>query len=120
MFQGQSSDGGTFDGQLVQWSVKIVREMPSFLLLKEEEENFFHNLSQSHRLNCDRSEVLINCQRHLVSYVNDVYGLFKNLLGIYEKKKRQLRGKMPKLIQNTPNPCYFLPRSLGLYTSNNS
>ena len=125
MFQGQSPDGGTFAGQLVQWSVKIGREMPSFFLLKEEEDNFFHNLvvylSQSHRLNCDRSEVLINCQRHLVSYVNDVYGLFKNRLDIYEKKERQLRGKMSnKLIQNTPNPSYVLPRSLGLYTSNNS
>ena len=83
MFKDQSSDGGTFDGQLLQWSVKIVRELPSFFLLKEEEENFFHNLvvylSQSHRLNFDRREVHINCQRHLVSYVNDVYGLFKNL-----------------------------------------
>ena len=32
MFQGQSFEGGTFEGQLVQWSVKIVRELPSFSL----------------------------------------------------------------------------------------
>ena len=34
MFKGQSSDGGTFDGQLVQWSVKIVRELLSFFPFK--------------------------------------------------------------------------------------
>ena len=44
MFQGQSFEGGTFVGQLVRWSVKIVRELPSFSLFKEEEDNFFHNL----------------------------------------------------------------------------
>ena len=52
MFQGQSFEGGTFESQLVRWSVKIVRELPSFSLLKEEEDNFFHNLvvylSESH------------------------------------------------------------------------
>ena len=32
MFQGQSFEGGTFEGQLVRWSVKIVRELPSFSL----------------------------------------------------------------------------------------
>ena len=35
MFQGQSSEGGTFEGQLVRWSVKIVRELPSFSSLKK-------------------------------------------------------------------------------------
>ena len=32
MFQGQSFEGGTFESQLVRWSVKIVRELPSFSL----------------------------------------------------------------------------------------
>ena len=31
MFQGQSFEGGTFKGQLVRCSVKIVRELPFFL-----------------------------------------------------------------------------------------
>ena len=30
MFQGQSFEGGTFESQLVRWSAKIVRELPSF------------------------------------------------------------------------------------------
>ena len=30
MFQGESFEGGTFEDQLVPWSVKIVRELPSF------------------------------------------------------------------------------------------
>ena len=32
IFQGQSFEGGTFEGQLVPWSVKIVQELPSFSL----------------------------------------------------------------------------------------
>ena len=34
MFQGQSFEGGTFESQLVRWSVKIVRELPSFSSFK--------------------------------------------------------------------------------------
>ena len=34
MIQGQSFEGGTFVGQLVRWSVKIVQELPSFSLKK--------------------------------------------------------------------------------------
>ena len=34
MFQGQSFEGGTFEGQFVRWSVETVRELPSFLSLK--------------------------------------------------------------------------------------
>ena len=46
MFQGQNFEGGTFEGQLVRWSVKLFRELPSFSLEKEEEEDdFSHNLS---------------------------------------------------------------------------
>ena len=32
MFQGQSFEGGTIESQLVRWSVKTVRELPSFSL----------------------------------------------------------------------------------------
>ena len=32
MFHGQSFEGGTFEGQLVRWSVKIVRELLAFSL----------------------------------------------------------------------------------------
>ena len=58
--QGQSIEGGTFEGQLVRWSVKIVQELPSFSLLKVEEDNFYRNLvvylSHAPSLNFDQSE----------------------------------------------------------------
>ena len=69
LIQGQSFEGGTFQGQLVQWSVRIIRELPSSSFWKENEDNFFHNLvvylSQSHSLNCDQSESVLICQWHL-------------------------------------------------------
>ena len=83
IFQGQSFEGGIFEGQLVRWSVKIVRDLPSFSLSKEEEDNFFQNLavylSESHIY-----------QWHHLSYVNDVYGLFKIPHCTFMRKKREL------------------------------
>ena len=42
-------------------------------------------------------------------------GFHKDLIGLMEKKKRVVRGKMPKFVQNAPNPGFVVPRSLGLY-----
>ena len=111
MFQGQSFEGGTFESQLVRWSVKIVRELPSFSSFKRRGGQL---LPQSGSLS---QRITHSCQWYLLSYVHDVYGLLQRPHWTFmrRKKRRELRGKMPKFKQNAPNLCFVLPRSLGLY-----
>ena len=100
-----------FDGQL-----KLFESCLLFPLLKEEEDNFSHNLivylSESH-----------SCQWDLLSYVDHVYGLLQRPHWTFmrRKKRKELRGKMPKFKQNAPNlSVLFCQDHLDYITSNNS
>ena len=92
MFQGQRFEGGTFKGQLVRWSVKIVRRLPSFSPLKKVEDNFFHNLlvylSQSHSLWSERvkSKYLFANDIFFLSCIDTIYGFLQRPLWTFMKK----------------------------------
>ena len=68
MFQGRSFEGGTFESQLVRWRVKIVRELPSFSLKKEDGGQL---LPQAGSL----FQRIIYLP--MIGYVDDVYGLLQ-------------------------------------------
>ena len=115
MFQGQSFEGGTFEGQLVRWSVKIVRELPYFSFLKEKEDNFFHNLvvylSESHIF-----------QWYLLSYVDDIHGLLQRPHWTFMRKKREgnWEERYPNLNRMHLISVLFCQDHLDYITSNNS